>query len=273
MRKQEGLQESTKTDQDCAIQRERIKGKFAMTITIRSGECMKIIIFSDVPAMATCDQIETDFCVRPECVITGKVDNILLKKYQALLDTRESLVILISSAGYKDSMESVLGIRSCSSVPIILAANNLSRADEYILRNAGVDDFHEGLEYDTFFCLQIRSAKRWIDRFGNYDEKNNIRFGNWVFQKNMSVVVSPDRRSFRISQKEYRFLELLLKRQGDIITRSEISKYVFKREWDPTDKSIDVLVSKLRCRFRKEKQYQGPAIENVRGVGYTLILN
>jgi hypothetical protein len=126
MRKQEGLQKSTKTDQDCAIQRERIKGKFAMTITIRSGECMKIIIFSDVPAMAICDQIETDFCVRPECVITGKVDSTLLKKYQALLDTRESLVILISSAGYKDSMESVLGIRSCSSVPIILAPDSVT---------------------------------------------------------------------------------------------------------------------------------------------------
>jgi DNA-binding response OmpR family regulator len=234
---------------------------------------MKIIIFSDVPATAICDQIEADFCVRPECVITGKVDGLLLKRYQALLDTRESLVILISSTGYKASMESVIGIRSYSSVPIILAANNLSRADEYILRNAGVDDFHDGLEYDTMFCLQLRSAKRWIERLGHHDEKNNIQFGNWVFQKNMSVVVSPDRRSFRISQKEYRFLELLLQRQGDIITRSEISRHVFKREWDPTDKSIDVLVSKLRCRFRKEKQYQGPAIENVRGVGYTLTLN
>lgn len=273
MRKPRPLQESTKTDQDRSIQSTYVRGKFATTITIRSGGCMKIIIFSDVPATAICNQIEADFCVRPVCVTTSRVNTALLKEYQTLLDTRESLVILISSTGYKESMESVLEIRSCFSVPIILAANNLSRADEYILRNAGVDDFHDGLEYDTMFCLQLRSAKRWIDRLDNHENKNFIRFGNWVFQKNMSVVVSPDRRSFRISQKEYRFLELLLQRQGDIITRSEISRHVFKREWDPTDKSIDVLVSKLRCRFKREKQYHGPTIENVRGVGYTLSLN
>lgn len=234
---------------------------------------MKIIIFSDVPVTDIGDRIEADFCIRPEFILSDRLSDMLLKQYQPLLDARESLVILISSSGYGQVMDSVIRIRSFSSVPIIVAARNLSRADEYILRNAGVDDFHDSLVYDNIFCLRIRSAKRWMDRFNKQEDNNHVILGGWVFQKNVSAVVSPGKQSFRISQKEYKFLELLLKRQGDIITRSEISRYVFRREWDPTDKSIDILVSKLRCRFRKEEQHEGPLIENIRGVGYTLTLN
>lgn len=234
---------------------------------------MKIIIFSDVPAAGVADQIEADFCVRPECVNIDWGNIAVLRKYQPRMDDKNTLLILLTTSGYSQIMDFILAVRSFSSVPVLLVANELSTADEYIVRNAGVDDIKDGLEYDGVFCLKIRSVKRWLDRLESTDNKSHISFGHWVFQKNVSTVIAPDKRTFKLSRNEYRFLELLLERQGDIITRSEISRYVFRREWDPTDKSIDMLVSRLRCRFRKIERCEPPVIENVRGVGYTLTLN
>ena len=71
--------------------------------------------------------------------------------------------------------------------------------------------------------------------------------------------------------KEYQLLELLLRRQGEVLSRSVIAERVWGSVYEVTDNAIDVTVSGLRQKlFTAEAKDGTVTVETVRGVGYTL---
>ena len=78
--------------------------------------------------------------------------------------------------------------------------------------------------------------------------------------------------SLDLRAKEYRLLELLLRVEGEVATRTVIAERVWGSAFDVTDNAIDVTISNLRQRL-SEAAENGPekvVIETVRGVGYRL---
>ncbi|WP_022836223.1 response regulator transcription factor [Salisaeta longa] len=74
--------------------------------------------------------------------------------------------------------------------------------------------------------------------------------------------------------KAFRLLELLLRRQGEVVTRTRIAERVWGSPYDVTANAIDVTVSNLR-RALKTVDLNAPhlapvALETERGVGYRL---
>ena len=77
--------------------------------------------------------------------------------------------------------------------------------------------------------------------------------------------------TLHLRTKEYQLLELLLRRQGEVLSRSVIAERVWGSVYDVTDNAIDVTVSGLRQKLNAaSKDAQGVSVETVRGVGYTL---
>ena len=93
-----------------------------------------------------------------------------------------------------------------------------------------------------------------------------------------SLEMDTARRQVRYNQitlhlrtKEYQLLELLLRRQGEVLSRSVIAERVWGSVYDVTDNAIDVTVSGLRQKlFAVEAQNGTVTVETIRGVGYTL---
>ena len=79
-------------------------------------------------------------------------------------------------------------------------------------------------------------------------------------------------RPLELRAKEYRLLELLLRLEGEVATRTRIAEHVWGSAFDVTDNAIDVTVSNLRQRLGEPLRGDGvsTAIETVRGVGYRL---
>ena len=63
-------------------------------------------------------------------------------------------------------------------------------------------------------------------------------------------------------------LELLLRRQGEVVTRGEIQEHLWDWAFDGDSNVIDVYVASLRSALRAHPD--APAIETVRGAGYRL---
>jgi DNA-binding response OmpR family regulator len=59
----------------------------------------------------------------------------------------------------------------------------------------------------------------------------------------------------------------MLARPQHALTRQEILDLVFGRDWSPSDRSIDVLVAKLRRKLEDDPKHPR-MIKTVRGVGY-----
>lgn len=228
---------------------------------------MKIMIYSDASDAQLFARVESDFRVPVERLTEDDFSPQAIKANTALLDSKHNLLVIITQRKYACIMDWVLKLRSETDIPILLASDQLNSADEYIVRNAGVDDFHGSTQYDSMLCVKIRTAKRWIERVKQKDLVDN---SEWTLNKQALKIVSPSKDTRRISHNECKLLDLLLQKKGEVITRSEISQHVFRREWDPTDKSIDMLICKVRGRFRDHTEEQFPAIETVRGVGYML---
>ena len=77
-------------------------------------------------------------------------------------------------------------------------------------------------------------------------------------------------RDIPLTAKEYLLLELLVRRAGQVITRTEIMQQVWDMHHDPTTNTVDVLIKHLRDKV--DRDFEPKLLRTVRGVGYTVAL-
>lgn len=71
-----------------------------------------------------------------------------------------------------------------------------------------------------------------------------------------------------LTQKEYQLLEFLMRRTGQVVTRTMLLENVWDLHFDPQTNVIDVHMSRLRSAV--DKGFEKPLIHTVRGAGYIL---
>ncbi|MGC3964147.1 MAG: response regulator transcription factor [Rhodocyclaceae bacterium] len=68
-----------------------------------------------------------------------------------------------------------------------------------------------------------------------------------------------------LTSHEYRLLEYLMHRPGEVVSRSELTEHIYAQDFDRDSNTIEVFVGRLRRKL-------DPAIiQTVRGMGYRLI--
>jgi two-component system copper resistance phosphate regulon response regulator CusR len=73
-----------------------------------------------------------------------------------------------------------------------------------------------------------------------------------------------------LTGKEFALLELLVRRQGEVLPRSLIASQVWDMNFDSDTNVIDVAIRRLRVKI--DDPYEPKLIHTVRGMGYTLDL-
>ena len=71
-----------------------------------------------------------------------------------------------------------------------------------------------------------------------------------------------------LTAKEYALLEYLVRRAGDVVSRSDIAEHVWDDHYDPLSNVVDVYIQRLRRKL--EAVGQGSLIRTRRGEGYQL---
>jgi two-component system copper resistance phosphate regulon response regulator CusR len=77
-----------------------------------------------------------------------------------------------------------------------------------------------------------------------------------------------DGRDVRLTAKEYALLEYLVRRSGDVVSRSDIAEHVWDEHYDPLSNVVDVYIQRLR---RKLGGTGESFIRTRRGEGYQLM--
>jgi two-component system OmpR family response regulator len=75
-------------------------------------------------------------------------------------------------------------------------------------------------------------------------------------------------RRIDLTTKEFQLLEYLMRRQGQVVTRTMLLEGVWDLHFDPQTNVIDVHMSRLRNAI--ERDFTKPLIHTVRGAGYVL---
>lgn len=75
-------------------------------------------------------------------------------------------------------------------------------------------------------------------------------------------------RRINLTNKEFALLELLARRQGEVLPRSLIASQVWDMNFDSDTNVIDVAIRRLRAKI--DDDFEPKLIHTVRGMGYTL---
>ncbi len=98
----------------------------------------------------------------------------------------------------------------------------------------------------------------------------DVEFQGWTLMIDRHELTAPEGETIPIQRNPLRLLLVLLNNPGRVLTRTFLSRSVCNRDWDPTDRYIDVLIGQLRKKLRDDCTRQR-IIRTVHGRGYLFV--
>lgn len=190
---------------------------------------------------------------------------------RALAVRTSDLVVLDLMLPGDDGLSLARELRTTSDVPIVMLTGKVSTVDKVVGLEVGADDyvtkpFDERELLARIRTVLRRSAGREVAR-GEAASGRVARFGGWTVDLVAHELLNPGGDSVAVTGHEFQLLVSMLARPQRALTRKEILDLVFGRDWLPNDRSIDVLVAKLRRKLEDDPRHP-QVIKTVRGVGY-----
>ena len=160
-------------------------------------------------------------------------------------------------------------IRRDSDVPIIFISAKGSETDRVIGLELGADDYIPKPFGTRELVARVRAVLRRYEASGTDNTPRGLyRFDGWVADTLRHEVRAPSGAVVELTGAEFDLLTTLLDHAGRVIARERLVELSRTRQADANDRSIDVLISRVR---RKLSTADKPApIITVRGVGYML---
>lgn len=151
-----------------------------------------------------------------------------------------------------------------SSMGIIIVTGSDDEIDKIVGLEVGADDYVCKPFNERELLARIRSVLRRID-LDSGSGVSGLRFEDFTLDLEAHRLTSGGT-EIGLTGHEYNLLVMLAERSNRVFTRDEISRRVSNREWYPDDRSVDVLVSKLRKKLEANGGHN--VIKSLRGVGY-----
>ena len=184
------------------------------------------------------------------------------------------LVILdLRLPGGEDGLTLAQSLRSTSDVSLIMLTGKGEPIDKVVGLEVGADDYVTKPFDRRELIARIRSVLRRsaVAHAANTDQsRDGVRqFGNWTLDLNRHELTSSDGEYIELTTHEFLLLAALAQRPGQVLSRDRILDAIANRNWQPYDRSIDVLVGKLRRKLKDDPR-SPRIIRTIRGVGYML---
>jgi two-component system copper resistance phosphate regulon response regulator CusR len=137
-----------------------------------------------------------------------------------------------------------------------------------------VEDRVKGLEYGAddylvkpFAFSELLARVRALLRRGKTNEPELLQIADLELDLLRRRVTRAGKR-IDLTAKEFALLELLLRRQGEVLPRSLIASQVWDMNFDSDTNVIEVAVRRLRAKI--DDAFEPKLIRTVRGMGYVL---
>lgn len=100
-----------------------------------------------------------------------------------------------------------------------------------------------------------------------YNTDNVVQFNGWQMNTDTFELTSPTGEKINLSSIEFKLLNLLVHNVGHVLSRDHILHKLSSRDWQPQDRSVDVLIGKLRKVIEADPS-QPKLIRTIRNEGY-----
>jgi len=228
--------------------------------------------------------VEDDTFVRQvlEIYLTGEGYRVTLARdgdsmREAMTREPADLVIMDLRLPGEDGFTLTRYLREKHSVGIIILTTRNDIVDRVVGLECGADDYVTKPFEERELLARIRSVLRRTAANSsangatqaNGKPVSKLSFDGYLLDTESGHLKPPHGRSIELTGNECRLLAHLVHNSGRALNREDLMLAVLQREWDPMDRSIDVLITRLRHKIERDPK-RPVIIKTVRGTGYML---
>jgi two-component system, OmpR family, response regulator len=221
-----------------------------------------LIVDDDAQIRQLLREYLTGFGMAVEAVADGIAMN------EALDTGNFDLIILDLMLPGEDGLTLCRNLRSKSNIPILMLTARGEAMDRVVGLEIGADDYivkpFEPRELVARIHTILRRSRG--DRV-IANEQKKAAFMGWRLNFNLRHLVSPDELVIPLSNAEFRLLAVLVENPNRVLSRDFLLDEVRGRNMDIFDRSIDILISRVRQKLNDDPRTPS-LIKTVRGEGY-----
>lgn len=232
---------------------------------MKEAESPKLIaIVEDDPDVARIiEQVLGDFSFR---TVWCRSASDLLRRLRTL---QPDLCIIDLGLPDMDGLEVMQRVRAITACGIVILTGRAHVSDRVMGLELGADDYILKPFEPRELVARVRSILRRRETSGqeNGTGRQIAEFGGWRFNLANNALLSPNGEEQLLSTTEAELLKVFINHPNRILQREQL---MGMRDLSPTDRSIDVRISRLRRKL--EPNAESPAfIKTVYGAGYLFL--
>lgn len=162
-------------------------------------------------------------------------------------------------------------IRQRSALPVIMLTARCTMVDRVIGLENGADDYvskpFEPRELVARIHTVLRRVSKTPELGADVQRSDVVHFDGWVLRRDDRTLVSPAGLTVALSNAEFRLLNTFLQTPRRLFSRDQLMEQARGRAPSMFERSIDLLVSRLRQKLADDPQAPS-MIRTVRGAGY-----
>jgi two-component system, OmpR family, response regulator len=185
---------------------------------------------------------------------------------------RFDLVVLDLMLPGEDGLSLCRRVRAESSLPIIMLTAMGEEMDRIIGLEMGADDYLPKPFNPRELLARIKAVLRRAADRGATAVSSDVAahvFDGWCLDTVKRELRAPDGALVPLTAGEFELLSAMVERAGQVLSRDQLLDLTRGRDAAPFDRSVDVLISRLRRKIESDPK-EPSIIKTVRGGGYIL---
>lgn len=196
------------------------------------------------------------------------------REMRSILETNAiDLVVLDLMMPGEDGLTIARNLRGGKhrAVPVVMLTARDDPTDRIIGLEMGADDYvtkpFAARELLARIKAVIRRTRMLPPNLQVTQVTHMVAFGRWRLDTTARHLLEPDGTVVPLSGAEFRLLRVFIDHANRVLTRDQLLSLTQGRDAEPFDRSIDLLVSRLRQRLQDDAREQS-YIKTVRSEGY-----
>lgn len=192
---------------------------------------------------------------------------------EAILSSEPIDVILLDiRLPGKDGLTLTRELRVHTEVGIILVTGRQDEVDRLIGLECGADEYVTKPFNPREILARTKNLVRRVRHCTNAKPTDSLphafkQFERWKLNLDRRQLIDEHQQIVQLTEGEFQLLNTLMTHSGRVMSREQILEQIRNREWVPSDRTVDVLIGRLRRKLGDDPA-NPKTILTVHGAGY-----
>ena len=192
-------------------------------------------------------------------------------KEMRLVLSQEDISMLLLDINLPDESGLLLAreVRAKSNMGIVLVTGKTDDIDRIVGLEIGADDYVTKPFNARELLARVTNLLRRIHDHSEtpIQHKSIYHFDDLILDASRRHLLGRDQQEVKLTRAEFELLLVFMAHPNQMLNRDRLLSQVTHRSWDPNDRTIDVLIMRLRRKL--ERDYKHPTLfTTVHGEGY-----